>query len=184
MPAEVTGGRGRRRARALAVAAGAVVIMGCGGPSGSPPHHDDVSSDAPPMVAEDAGKGSDAESTERTPEAAELMGAWLLEDLGGLGVLNEVQTTIEFEAEGRIFGSGGCNRFTGSYTFEDGQLGFSPLAGTKMMCPEPVMIQEDAFHRALGSVRRVTVAGPDLLFYAEETDAPLRFTRMEAAAGD
>lgn len=106
-------------------------------------------------------------------------GSWLLEDLGGRGVMDMVQTTIEFDAEGGVFGSGGCNRFTGSYTFERGRLEFSPLAGTKMMCPEAVMDQEDRFHRALGAVERVEMDGPFLLIYYSGSDDPLRFTKME-----
>ena len=90
-----------------------------------------------------------------------------------------VQTTLAFDGEGRASGSGGCNRFTGSYTFDDGKLAFGPLAGTKMMCPEAVMDQEDRFHQALGAVDKVVLDGPFLLIYIEGSDAPLRFTRME-----
>ena len=117
--------------------------------------------------------------TERVPEANELVRAWLLEDLGGRGVMDMAQTTLEFDGGGRASGSGGCNRFTGSYTFTDGELSFGPLAGTKMMCPEAVMDQEDRFHQALGVVDRVAVAGPFLLIYAGGSDAPLKFTRVK-----
>jgi len=116
--------------------------------------------------------------TERVPEAAELVGAWLLEDLGGRGVMDMVQTTLAFDGEGRASGSGGCNRFTGSYTFDDGKLAFGPLAGTKMMCPEAVMDQENRFHQALGVVERVVLDGPFLLIYFEGSEQPLKFTRM------
>ena len=90
-----------------------------------------------------------------------------------------VQTTLAFDGEGRVSGSGGCNRFTGSYTFTDGELSFGPLAGTKMMCPEAVMDQEDRFHRALGAVDRVERDGPFLLIFEENSDQPLRFTKTE-----
>lgn len=117
--------------------------------------------------------------TESVPEPAELLGGWLLEDLGGRGVMDMVRTTMEFDAEGRVFGSGGCNRFTGSYTFEDGKLAFGPLAGTKMMCPEAVMDQEDRFHDALADTEGVTIDGPVLLIEITGSAAPLKFTRME-----
>ncbi len=120
-----------------------------------------------------------AVSTNAEPEI-DLLGAWLLEDLGGRGVMDIVQTTIEFDAEGGVFGGGGCNRFTGSYTFEDGRLEFSPLAGTKMMCPEAVMDQEDRFHQALGAVERVEMDGPFLLIFYKDSEQPLRFTKMDS----
>ncbi len=114
-----------------------------------------------------------------TKPEVELLGAWLLEDLGGRGVMDMVQTTIEFSAEGGVVGAGGCNRYTGSYTFDDGRLEFSPLAGTKMMCPEAVMDQEDRFHQALAAVERVEMDGPFLLIFYKDSEQPLRFTRME-----
>lgn len=114
-----------------------------------------------------------------TPEV-DLVGAWLLEDMGGRGVVDGVQTTMIFDSEGRVSGTGGCNRYTGSYTLEDDRLTFGPLAGTKMMCPEAVMGQEDRFHKALGAVDRIAVDGPFLLIYAGGSDVPLKFTHLDA----
>ena len=119
-------------------------------------------------------------TSEPVYEAADLVGVWLLEDLGGRGVMDRVQTTIAFDAEGRVAGSGGCNRFTGSYTFEDGRLAFGPMAGTKMMCAEAVMDQEDRFHDALADLERITIDGDSLLIEITGSAAPLRFTRMES----
>jgi heat shock protein HslJ len=131
----------------------------------------------PPPVA--AGEPA----SQHEPEAAEtidLEGAWVLEDLAGRGVVEPVRTTINFEAAGRVFGSGGCNRFTGSYTFEDGVLAFGPLAATKMMCLDGVMEQEDRFHKALAGVVRVEMDGPHLLLYCGESGEKLTFSRVEA----
>lgn len=119
-----------------------------------------------------------AQVTARIPDATELAGDWLLEDLGGRGVMDMVSTTLVFDDEGRVSGSGGCNRYTGSYTFTDGELSFGPLAGTKKMCPEAVMDQEDRFHKALGAVDRVAVDGPFLLVYCEGLVQPLKFIEM------
>lgn len=117
-------------------------------------------------------------------EAADLLGAWLLEDMSGHGVADGVETTMVFDADGRVAGSGGCNRFTGSYTFEEGRLSFGPLAGTKMMCPDAVMNQEDGFLRALGGAVRVEMDGPILVLTVEGSENPLRFARMETGATD
>ncbi|MCS6987187.1 MAG: META domain-containing protein [Sphingomonadaceae bacterium] len=57
--------------------------------------------------------------------------------------------------DGRIFGSTGCNRYTGGTTAEaemdgqSGRLATPPLATTRMACPEPAMAVERAFLEAL-----------------------------------
>ena len=165
------------------MAIAALAFLGCA-PSDPPTEQTDSVSMAVQEVAEEPVAVAVEVAAERDPEPAELVGAWLLEDFGGRGVMDMVQTTIEFDGEGRAFGSGGCNRYTGSYTFEDGLLAFGPLAGTKMMCPEAVMDQEDQFHQALGAVDRVAVDGPFLLIYLAGSEMPLRFTRMEAEVID
>lgn len=172
----------RSTAVSLAVIA-VLAFMGCA-PSDPPAEQTAADSLAVEVVAEEPDVVALEVATERVPESEELVGGWLLEDLGGRGVMDIAQTTLEFDGEGRASGSGGCNRYTGSYTFADGQLVFGPLAGTKMMCPEAVMDQEDRFHRALGTVERVVVSDPFLLIYFAGSEQPLRFTRMEPDAID
>jgi heat shock protein HslJ len=156
-----------------------VLALGCGAGGGAVGSSDSVA--AP--VAENGDAAPSADGS-RPPTPIDLEGAWLLEDLGGRGVIDMVQTTIEFDGNGGVLGSGGCNRYTGSYTFEDGRLTFGPLAGTKKMCPGAVMDQEDRFHRALGAVERVALDGPFLLIFVEATEQPLRFTRMSGEVED
>lgn len=52
----------------------------------------------------------------------------------------------------RAYGSGGCNRFSGSYTLKGGDLGFGPMISTKMYC-DGVMDQEAAYFAALEATR-------------------------------
>ena len=51
-------------------------------------------------------------------------GGWLLEDLGGRGVMDIVQTTIEFDADGDFFIRGPTGKVgnKGQFWFEDGLL--------------------------------------------------------------
>jgi heat shock protein HslJ len=134
-----------------------------------------------PAQSGDAATTGNVGQDEKPPSAADLEGAWLLEDLGGRGVVDMVRTTLEFTADGRVSGSGGCNRFTGSYTLDGDTLGVGPLASTKMMCPEAVMAQEDGFFQALGDVDQVAVSGSFLVIHFEGSEQPLKFTRMETA---
>ena len=114
------------------------LALGCAGGAG-----DDTGGEKSAAAAAGKEPVSTTEAADNAPPRVDLVGAWLLEDLGGRGVMDMVRTTIEFDAEGKVVGSGGCNRFTGGYTFEDGRLEIGPLAGTKMMCPEAVMAQEE-----------------------------------------
>jgi heat shock protein HslJ len=55
--------------------------------------------------------------------------------------------------EGRISGTGGCNRYFGEYQIDGGKLSIpGPLGSTRMMCPEPQMQVETAYLTALEQV--------------------------------
>ena len=57
----------------------------------------------------------------------------------------------------QVTGSGGCNRFTGTFEAGAGTLTFGPLAGTRMACPS--LDRETAFLRALEGTKRFRLAG-------------------------
>lgn len=67
--------------------------------------------------------------------------------------------------DGRVSGSSGCNRLTGSYTVQDDSLRFSGLAGTRMACAPPAMMLEQRFLAALEKVDRYRIEGEMLLLY-------------------
>ncbi len=61
--------------------------------------------------------------------------------------------TIQFEPDGSVFGSGGCNRFRGTFTAGDAQqLTIGPLASTLIGCDQPVADLETAYLQALEGV--------------------------------
>ena len=62
--------------------------------------------------------------------------------------------------EKRVTGSGGCNRFSGTFEAGMGSLTFGPLAGTRMACPS--LDRETAFLRALEGTKRFRLAGRQL----------------------
>ena len=71
-----------------------------------------------------------------------------------VSVLNGTELTMEFSADGRVAGSAGCNRFTGSFKQDGKSLSFGPAAATRRLCVEPegVMEQEQQFLKALETV--------------------------------
>lgn len=70
--------------------------------------------------------------------------------------------TLEFNDEGRVAGSSGCNRFMGGYTFDGTALSFSPLAGTMMACPDELMQQEQTFLKIMEQIAGYTLADDTL----------------------
>ena len=73
---------------------------------------------------------------------------WRLVSVGGAPAEGEGE--IGFGPDGAVFGSTGCNRFTGAGVFEGGALTIpGPMAGTRMACPEPLMVQETKVYEAL-----------------------------------
>ncbi|MGG5822218.1 META domain-containing protein [Falsiroseomonas sp. HW251] len=92
-----------------------------------------------------------------TPAAAQppdpIGPEWVVEDIGGRGIVDRSRVTIAFAGDGRAAGSDGCNRFAGGYTLAGAALSFSALAGTRMACAPALMEQEQRFHAALAAVR-------------------------------
>jgi len=73
---------------------------------------------------------------------------------GVASIVEGTVVTAEFGTDGRVGGSGGCNRFSGEYTFEGDGLAIGPVASTRMAClePEGVGQQENAYFAALARV--------------------------------
>ncbi|HEY1302690.1 MAG TPA: META domain-containing protein [Vicinamibacterales bacterium] len=70
---------------------------------------------------------------------------------------------------GRVSGSDGCNRFTGSYQLNGDRVTFGQMAGTQMACLNS-SATEGPFRDALKNASRVTIAGDRLdLFDAAGT---------------
>lgn len=80
-------------------------------------------------------------------------GRWLAEDIGGGGVIDRLETTLEIEPSGAVSGFGGCNRFRGHAEISGAAISFGPLAATRKMCPPAIFDQETKFFRALDAVR-------------------------------
>jgi putative lipoprotein len=111
---------------------------------------------------------------------AALIGhAWVAEDIGGRGVMDRLRTEITLSPEGRAHGSGGCNRFTGSYELDGASLRFGRMASTRMACAPAAMEQERRFHEALAAVAGWRLEG-GLLHLTDAAGASLiRLSRAE-----
>jgi len=100
--------------------------------------------------------------------------SWRLVEGMDLTIPDDVEMTIAFEA-GRASGSGGCNRFTGSYEQDGESISLGRLASTRMACEEEVMSAEQAYHSALESVSSWSATGGVLVLTDSSGQALLRY---------
>lgn len=125
------------------------------------------------------GVRSSPQPTSASPPSFNLSGSeWLLEDLGGAGVLDNIQTTLAFPEAGKVAGNGSCNRFFGPAEIHGDAMKLGPLASSRMACPEAVMHQEAKYLQALQAAERFEWKDPYLLIYCKGFEKALRFTQM------
>jgi len=121
---------------------------------------------------------SESESANKIP--FNLTGTqWLLEDLGGAGVIDNIQSTLTFPEAGKTAGNGSCNRFFGPAEIIGSAIKLGPLGSTRMACPMAVMNQEAKYIDALQAAERFEWKAPYLLIYCKGFEKPLRFRRMK-----
>jgi heat shock protein HslJ len=79
---------------------------------------------------------------------------------GMVSLLDGTEVDATLDDEGRIAGSGGCNRYSGIYAVEGAGISIGPVASTLRAClaPEGVGEQEAWFFAALGRVARWSIA--------------------------
>jgi len=87
---------------------------------------------------------------------------WRPLSIGDADVADNPELFLRFEADGKISGHGGCNRFFGSWEFDETGIRAGPLGSTRMACPEPVMSLETRFMQALEKTTQIRVAGDRL----------------------
>jgi heat shock protein HslJ len=76
--------------------------------------------------------------------------------------LADVEVTVEFGTDGRLAGSGGCNRYNGAYEAKDGTIKVGQIATTMMACDPTVMDQERAYLQALQAAATYKIDGDEL----------------------
>ena len=108
-----------------------------------------------PVLTRGAGESVELRLVRAAAATPTLVGPeWVAEDIGGKGVLDRVRTTLAFTADGKVSGSGGCNRIAGSYTLAGETIGFGQMISSMMACTPAVGEQEGRFLRVLGQAKR------------------------------
>jgi heat shock protein HslJ len=104
---------------------------------------------------------------------------WLLEDLGGAGVIDNAQATLSFPERGKVIGNGSCNRFFAPVEITGDLVRFGTIGATRKQCADAVSDQELRYLKALESTDRMSVDGEYLFLHSKSLDKPLRFTRLQ-----
>jgi heat shock protein HslJ len=124
-----------------------------------------------------AGCGSDASADTLTNTE------WELEELHGRDVLDDISVTMKLGEDDELSGSGGCNRYIGTWETDDGDKITLAASGTTMMaCDQPVMDQEQAFLEALASTVRFDLEDEELELYNAEGREVADFNKLKPAS--
>lgn len=89
-------------------------------------------------------------------KTASIQGQWKLVSYGPptsqIVAVPDVETSIDFDSEGRMSGNVGCNGFGGDYSVDGDTITFGPVMATMMFC-EAIAEQES---RTLAVLQNVT----------------------------
>jgi heat shock protein HslJ len=100
-----------------------------------------------------------------------IVGAWDLNSYNnGKGAIQSVitgsQTTANFQADGKLSGSGGCNQYSAGYTTTTSNgITITQPVTTLMACAEPVMQQETQYLSLLQQATKYEVSGDQLTLF-------------------
>lgn len=113
---------------------------------------------------------------------AELVGTWLAEDIGGGGVIDYLQTTLEINDDGTYSGLAGCNNYTGTFNLNGDEITFGPAGATRKMCVPAVMNQETKFFDALRTGLSWKIEDTKLLLAKSDSSLALRLAAHTVSA--
>lgn len=75
---------------------------------------------------------------------------------------------VQFEADGKVSGHAGCNRFFTSYEQYGSKLKIAGIATTRKLCSEAAMKQEREWLRLLNRVRAIELTHLKLILYGSK----------------
>jgi len=90
-----------------------------------------------------------------TTDSLLQVGEWIVEDVGGNGIIDSSHISIVFMDENRVGGSSSCNRYSGEYQLSGSTFTVGDnMASTRMACAPALMNQEDRFLKLLMNVNQ------------------------------
>lgn len=92
---------------------------------------------------------------------------WDLSELNGERLVPTTSISAEFNEDGQVSGSSGCNSYSAQYEVDGDEIEFNMelTAMTMMACPEPIMNQEAAYLVALEKAATFEVNDEELVLF-------------------
>lgn len=106
-----------------------------------------------------------------------IYGNWIAERIQGHQVSSKFQTTLDIAEDGKISGSGGCNRYMGGMEIKEYTIKVLPAGSTMMACPPLMMKQDSQFHKALAMVTSWQIKKDKLILIDAKNREVLRLKR-------
>jgi heat shock protein HslJ/uncharacterized membrane protein/uncharacterized lipoprotein YbaY len=99
-----------------------------------------------------------------------LLGAeWVVENIGGAGIVDRSRATLRFAEDGKVGGRSSCNIYTGSYTLTGEALTVGDTATTMMTCAPALMQQEQRFLDILQQLQRFEIEAAGALVLVDRS---------------
>ncbi|MGL5830852.1 MAG: META domain-containing protein [Candidatus Altimarinota bacterium] len=114
-----------------------------------------------------------------TPDLAGTSWQWVKTSMNDESVTESAKPEafiLSFDQEGRMSSKTDCNSINSTYTANQGELIFGPLAMTKMFCEGS---QESAYAKALGEVQSYLVNGETLSMALKMDSGIMEFTKVQ-----
>lgn len=116
--------------------------------------------------------------------SSSLTGTWRVEDIDGGGVIDRSQVTINFDSQGKVSGSAGCNRYTGNVELSTAIFRVKDVVTTRRACAPATTQQEQRFLSALNDAKRYEFdSGIWIVVYDEAGRRRLRLIRTVPMTG-
>ena len=112
-------------------------------------------------------------------EAIRTEHTYLVEWIGERPLIDRSHLTVTFGADGRAYGSGGCNHWFAGYELKGSTLSINPPGSTRKACAPSLMEQEQRFLQALTEVQRWDFSEIDQLRLWPKEGAPIRLWSEE-----
>ena len=100
---------------------------------------------------------------------------WALDELNGESLVPTTSISAEFDLDGRVGGSAGCNSYNAAYKADGTNIEIGMAATTMMLCPDPIMAQESAYMEALSAAATYEVTAESLTLFNSAGEAAAIF---------
>jgi heat shock protein HslJ len=104
---------------------------------------------------------------------------------GAVSIILDTEITAEFDQDGTLSGSAGCNNYTATYETDEDLISIGPAASTRKFCAEPegIMDQESQYLTALETAATYRIDGDRLELRTEDGALVASYVPKQEAAG-